>query len=84
MMCILHYTSYSCDDEIPYKITYCKKHTDSLKGIRGLGCMTRERVCDKVDNNICDICAFQDALKKDPDTKPPPRTPLETAYEKDA
>ena len=84
-MCILHFaTSTVCGDGKNYKITYCKKHKDDLKGI-GLGCMDREKVWDKTTTSICLDCLHKRCTGKEVE----PRATLwfhqlETAYEDDA
>ena len=51
----------------------------------GVPCNYRVNVfIDKSVDDLCDICAFTNALKKDPEARPPRRVPWELAYEDDA
>ena len=84
-MCKLHYMTYTgCGHENEYKITYCKKHKDGLKGI-GLGCMDRQTICDKTTMSKCQQCIYEGYTGKE--VKPRVTlcvNQLEMAYEDDA
>ena len=83
-MCKLHYASHSCGDTVWYKITHCKQHTDCLVRNKGVGCMDRTRVYDKIDEHFCQECTYKETLKLCPWAMPPRPTPLEKAYDDDA
>ena len=84
-MCNSHYAKHSCGHGIAYKITYCLQQVGYLKDRqKGIPCEDRTHIyADKPVDDICHICTFQDALKRDPDAGPPRRALWETACEDD-
>ena len=83
-MCKLHYTTSTvCGHDRNYKITYCKKHKDGLKGI-GLGCMDREKVWDNTTMSRCLDCVHKRCTGKEAETRATLWfDKLETAHEDD-